>query len=279
MKKIMEKISSVSDFLLFIQEHNKIYQEKIGRYFSDKKSGPSWYKYKPNFWFRGHADATWELQPKVERSSFIEAAKNAGDIKTSYEYTILNQFLIRSLHLLSSNLSLTEKYFLAQHHGLPTRLLDWSTNPLVALFFASLKHKNENCKETNGAIYILWARGDYSGADEEDIIYQNNEKIVNSIKSIYENVDYTIKAKYPIRVIPNAQLGRILSQSSRFTFHPANSASLENELNRNLYKFEILSGIKKDILEELSVLNINWSTLFPDLDHMVKEIKYQTNIE
>lgn len=273
----MKEIISVNDFLLIIQEHNIAYQKKIEKYYSGKRSGPSWYKYKPNFWFRGHADITWELQPKVERSSFIDAAKNASDEKTAYEYTILNQFLVRSPHLLPSNLTLTEKYFLAQHHGLPTRLLDWSTNPLVALFFASLKHKNDDGKETNGVVYILYSRGHYSGADEEDIIYQNNEKIINSIESIYKNIDYMIKTKYPIRVIPNVQLGRILSQGSRFTFHPENSTPLEDELNRNLFKFEISSGSKKNILDELSVLNINWSTLFPDLDHIIKEIKFQTN--
>ncbi len=272
----MKEIKSVIDFLSIIQSHTKKYQSENEKHFSVNGSiaqGPSWYKYKPNFWFRGHADFNWKLQPKVERHDFINSASSAISTKTGYEHTIFRQFLVRAPHLLPVNLDLSGKYFLAQHHGLPTRLLDWSTNPLVALFFACSAHK-----ETDGSIYILYARGDYDHDEHEDFIYQSDEKVSQSIEAICNNSSSTPKQSlYPLRITPNTQHGRISSQGARFTFHPENSHPLEKQLNRNVYRFKIFSPCKTDIMEELSILNTNWSTLFPDLDHLVKEIKWQTN--
>lgn len=235
-------------------------------------NGPSWYKYNPNLWFRGHPEIGWQLLPKVERQDFIESAKKAGTNGEDYERTIFRQFIIRAPHLLPPNAELTDKYFLAQHHGLPTRLLDWSTNPLVGLFFAAAKDSDKD-----GRVFVMYSR---DGTEESfgDVVYQDDENVTKCIQEIYKGGSEEENNVYPLRIIPNAQHGRILSQASRFTLHPIKSKKLE-ELNNIIFSYNILSKNKVSIMEELSVLNVNWSTLFPDIDHIVKEIKFQAKIE
>src|SRR5579863_920260 len=109
--------------------------------------------YFSRLWFRGHADFSYELLPRVYRPPFSKRAENlwldqrfyklpdpirsepGAEIerrRLNLERMIISEFLQAGGHLLERDNEI-EAYFLAQHFGAPTRLLDWSTNPLVAL--------------------------------------------------------------------------------------------------------------------------------------------------
>ncbi|MEN7016627.1 FRG domain-containing protein [Escherichia coli] len=96
------------------------------------------------YWFRGHSDYRYELQPALFRT--IHKGR-----KVYYEEaTIIEEMVRRFPSIRNEHTSTLELLTYAQHYGLPTRLLDWSENLLVALYFC--------CKEKNkidGEIFIL----------------------------------------------------------------------------------------------------------------------------
>lgn len=273
-------IQSLSDLLLCIKNHEEMYKKEIGSYYSKKGerslSGPPWYKYKANLWFRGHAKSIWELKPKVERDDFCKAAKEALSTPEDYEQSIFNQFITQGAHLLPSNLDRTEKYFLSQHYGLPTRLLDWSTNPLTAFFFAVIDEP-----KIDGAIYVFFARGEFVGHEESDVVYQNDPKVTSQVESLFnrKNSYEGRQAMYPLRIIPYSQAGRMLQQGSRFTYHFPFGIPLEKQLNKNIFKYIVPLDCKNEILKDLQMLGAHWANLFPDLEHLVKELKRQAHIK
>lgn len=103
--------------------------------------------------FRGHRDIAWKLVPTISRPPFINPTafcKKSND--DSAERSLFWLFKGYTASIMDSWISQGEskevswrKLVVAQHHRLPTRLLDWTTNPLVALFFA-VEGNPEKCK-------------------------------------------------------------------------------------------------------------------------------------
>lgn len=82
--------------------------------------------------FRGQGDASWDLVPAIGRQA------SASAYRPSDERILFEDFVREAQrHVDGRDLTELEWLMLAKHHGLPTRLLDWSTNPLVAAWFAT----------------------------------------------------------------------------------------------------------------------------------------------
>jgi len=95
-------------------------------------------------WFRGHSNETWKLIPSLQRLSDPPSEMN-----------LIKKFTQNATMLLNPR---PEKYldwlFIMRHHNVPTRLLDWSESPLIALYFVI----NEN-PEKDGALWMLLPGG------------------------------------------------------------------------------------------------------------------------
>ena len=194
--------------------------------------------------YRGVSKSSYELVPTLFRSG--NTKKGNADV--------LGDKLI-NLFKKQSHLLITEKpdneirwLVLAQHYGLPTRLLDWSLNPLVAAYFAVYKKPDED-----GAIYVY--EPEYFD-NEEDIKIQG----LNYIKAFY----------------PSHMSQRVTAQSGVFTIHPTSSNRL---ISHKIKKIVIPSELKKEFQIGLSKYGINHAVIFPGLEGVTKKLKFEFGYE
>ena len=92
-------------------------------------------------WYRGQNNIDWKLVP-----SFLRL-KDSGELA---EKSLFDIFVQNSSTLINNQINTFDWMFIMQHYGIPTRLLDWTENPLVALYFAVETHSQED-----GALWIL----------------------------------------------------------------------------------------------------------------------------
>ena len=232
-------------------------------------------------WFRGHRLQVEGIKPAFLRSSVEEAltegttwaekekewrgAISPGEVQFNME------FRRRAAVLLSDPGDLVETYFLAQHHGLPTRLLDWTTNPLAALFFAVSGNPN-----ANGEIIVATPR--YQVVDDEDggkklgtrwiALPKRHQLVKQAIASLFGEADPPPGPKV-LFIEPDLSDARVAQQASCFSLHMSNDEAISEEA---FVRLPVPARPKPILQEALRTMGVSWATLFPDLDHLCLEM-------
>ncbi|MGA3078452.1 MAG: FRG domain-containing protein [Bryobacteraceae bacterium] len=230
-----------------------------------------------DLWYRGVAEHYPHQAPGVYRRSFSERAKHlvvSGGLENKRLYLeryMISQFRTAGAPFLEGY-STTQVYFAAQHYGMPTRLLDWSTNPLAALFFACNEAPSED-----GFVYAMDAGKiipDTARARKGQRLYQTvmtmrNKYVEEAIGLSFWDEPASPMNPFVLPVRPDAAPGRIAQQSSCFTLHMHEAASASNP---TMITIKVAASSKGTILKELHRANINQFTTYYDLDHLSKEI-------
>ncbi len=224
-------------------------------------------------WFRGHSDINWVLIPGVYRSSF---PKNDEDKRLEYEQSLTQDFRVFSAGLRSGNENDAELYFLQQHYGMPTRLLDWTNNPLAALFFAVAPNNNSQ----DGEIFLMdatqiapgTASRKFNGHDFSGIATGTNPVFTDALKPISQWKTINEFPDFIIPVRPDYFDKRINLQGSCFTFHVPKEQELKKS-NTFLTNCRIPSSSKASIMRELSLLGIDHFNIFGNLEGLASTLK------
>jgi hypothetical protein len=213
--------------------------------------------------FRGHSSSTYQLLPGLFR------ALDTGFYKDYDEKNFYYEFRARAGALLNPGYTSWDILFLMQHHGVPTRLLDWTESFATALYFA--------LEGADGDV-DLWMLDPYllnrCVAHTEDIL-----DVESALGAEYADLfidpgqahdppDWTAVAIYPRR-----QIARLASQHGLFTLHFSRGALEDLDDGSWLTRF----CLSEDAIEEtgrfLRVMGVNDFSLFPDLDGLSRFLR------
>lgn len=219
--------------------------------------------------FRGQGDASWHLLPSLYRIS--AEVFQASSVEESYDL-LESQLLLRFFdqgfpYLPPIKRGFTNDRIIAQHFGAPTRLLDWTTDPLISLYFAT---ENQSSRE-DAAIFML----------APDVEFPSD--FLNS--RIVKEGSFSAAS-----VSPPAIDRRIPAQKSVFTIHPYGPpggtfvpldlrADFGNyyhnagkERTRGFVKIVIPGRMKRDLRHLLHRSGIDQRNLFPGLEGVGADI-------
>lgn len=184
-----------------------------------------------------------------------------------------------------------EWMFIAQHHGLPTRLLDWSTNALVALYFAAQgaqvregdgkpeceRFEDDNFSAEGFAVFAI----EPTKINEQTILQSKTIDIASHAESWDKYIDPFTKdiTTLPVCITAPHMTTRIRAQSGTFTLHGAQIAPLDyyNALQDLISKIFIPYTSTTAILASLGKLGINESFIYPSLDSIAKDVAKTAN--
>jgi len=211
-----------------------------------------------NILFRGQTKESWPLLPKIARIM-------GGDCSLEEEKEIIKTF-IKNSHPLMNTRPINELGWLAvaQHHGLPTRFLDWSLNPLVALWFSV---NGRLADRDEGVLWVYEPPGD---------------TLINLLDSSDEPDPFDIDRTYVY--FPQHDDLRIRAQSGVFTIHcrknihkrfvPFEDSNIyKDKFTKILIPFESFEGINNSLRQ----CGVHAASLMPDLDGLAAYIlsKYE----
>jgi hypothetical protein len=243
-------VSSVEEFIGAVRDDSREWQQ--------------------NVWFRGEpGDVEMPLLPKLYRPRRWDGGKHD-------ENKLLQTFRMKAPIITAHpcpDVEATDQWlFLAQHVGVPTRLLDWTESALIGLYFALLE-----------PVPVVWMlppfalnqKSDENAGEEFPLTWFRPEQGIN-IGSTNIGGAWTKDrdgVPLPVAVQPTNIHPRMSVQRSCFTVHGKDKGSVVNQVPTLLKRYDIEPSNRNAMWKDIRLLGISHSTVWPDLDGLARELR------
>lgn len=228
------------------------------------------------FWFRGANSSEFDLIPGAYRHSDYDEFRPLLDFvqegRAFAEMGELNDW---------------KTYYLAQHHGIPTRLLDWTESFSAALFFALDKWDGTTTPcvwairpECVNQLSIGWSGIVTPEQNKELELWLPRTVRKGPENKTSEDGQWIYNSALPLAIYPRKSNNRIVAQQGTFTVHGTSTAALNHWMLSKASKHSemicriVLKGLEKDeVLRQLTTLGVKRHTMYPDLHNYVSYLR------
>ncbi len=219
--------------------------------------------------YRGMSNAKFKLTTSLDR--------NCKDLKTELEPCILQNFTkYGALEDPTIEKSVWRQMFMGQHHGLPTRLLDWSHSSLMALHFATTENNLDKMEAHDCMIWRIDMKEIHSllPIKYTDTLAENQTSVfsvdmLTKVTSSLEQYDRDMEDKAMVIIEPPSIDPRIVNQYSFFSIIPDGMNNIEEFLDKyteKTVKYVISKELRWRIRDMLDDQNVSERMTHPGLD-------------
>lgn len=245
--------------------------EDVSRLILDQDYNPEIDRLRSHYLFRGMPDANFSMLTSLRR--------NCKQKQQFLEPSLLKSF---ARYASISEDSVWEQMTIGQHHGLPTRLLDWSHSALIALHFATSENDMADTDKRDGAVWRIDAREIAQRLPEayKKVLERENTFIfsVDTLREVaptLEEYDRDMAGKAMVLVEPPSVDQRIINQYAYFSPVPMGIEAVDEFLEKNTentVKYIISRDIRWEIRDLLDQFNISERIIYPGLDGLSRWI-------
>ncbi len=236
-----------------------------------------------SLWYRGCGSAAYQLLPSLYRHQQLKTPDELAHL----ERELMTRFRQRSIPYHSR--SLTDDWdtlFFMQHYGIPTRLLDWTENPLIALHFALMganKRSTTSGKlafRSDAGVWMLdpvaWNRHALRHVSFEGVVLSPDDE---AMKGYRPTPQFAGMHNHPVALYGAHNSARIVAQQGVFTIFGRDTKPMEQVFKADPFPARCLTKItvQRSLISPLrkSLLNhgVTESVVYPDLEGLAREIK------
>lgn len=222
------------------------------------------------FWFRGHAEVDWDLIPSALRYK-VQSQRDKAVVLLD-EFRRIAELKISRPPRPAARLEWVQ---LAQHYGLPTRLLDWTQSATIGLFFACLPPDDRD-----GVLFVLNPSG----------LNALGPAKVQRVLTMHEDEDLILqylsltgaargaRGRAAVAINPVWNSERLILQRGGFTLHGSKFA-LDRKQAPSLVGIPIVREKKARLRHQLHRIGVDRLTVFPELEHTCAFLREQIREE